>query len=162
MRLEIKTHFMEKAVVDANVFIHGRGSYPFNKAVTSQDVVDELQSDHGKNMLRTVNYTVKAPSENSVKLVREKSKELNSPTSDADEKLLALARDSDLMLLTDDIALQNLALHLDLDFQGFLEDEVDNKFKWIKICKNCGSKVTKEKCSSCGSTRLRRKQVRCS
>lgn len=153
---------MNAAVVDANVFIHGRGSYPFSKAITSQEVVDELHSDHGKNMLRNVNYEVRRPSEKSVEKVESKSKDINSPTSEADERLLALAMDLEKVILTDDIALQNLALHLDLEFQVFLEDEIEDKFIWKKLCKNCGNEVAEDRCSSCGSTRLRRKQVRCS
>lgn len=162
MSLEIQTVCMDAAVVDANVFIHGRGSYPFSKAITVQEVVDELQSDHGKNMLRSTDYEVRTPSDEALEKVKSKSREIKSPTSETDERLLALAMELDQVVLTDDIALQNLALHLDLDFQGFLEDEIDEKFKWIKICRNCGSKVSGEKCSSCGSTRLRSKQVRCS
>lgn len=153
---------MNAAVVDANVFIHGRGSYPFSKAITVQEVVDELQSNHGKNMLRNVTYEVRKPSEESFENVKNKSESINSPTSAADEKLLALAMDVEEVILTDDIALQNLALHLELDFQGFIEDKIEKKFRWKKLCKNCGNKVSGDRCSSCGSTRLRRKQVHCS
>jgi len=153
---------MNAAVVDANVFIHGRGSYPFSKAITVQEVVDELQSNHGKNMLRNVNCEVRRPSEESVEKVKSKSQNINSPTSKQDEILLALAMELDEVILTDDIALQNLALHLDLGFKSFLEDEIEDKFRWKKLCKNCGNEVSNDRCSSCGSTRLRRKQVRCS
>jgi len=153
---------MNTAIVDANVFIHGRGSYPFSKAITVQEVVDELKTDHGKNMLHNTNYEVRRPSKKSIEKVREKSERINSPTSKEDERLLSLAMDLDQLILTDDIALQNLALHLGIGFQGFLEDKITEKFKWESICKNCGNEVSKDRCSSCGSTRLRRKQVRCS
>lgn len=153
---------METAVVDANVFIHGRGSYPFQKALTVPEVVEELESDQGMNMIRTIDFTVRTPSESSIRKVKEKSEELNSPTSETDEKLLALALETSKPILTDDIALQNLAFHLDVEFEGFLEDEIENRFKWLKICKNCGNEVSGNKCSSCGSTLLRWQQVRCS
>lgn len=153
---------MESAVVDANVFIHGRGSYPFKKAITSQKVINEVQSDHGKNMLQNMDFEIKTPSETSLEQVRDKSEDVNSPTSDTDEVLLALALELDETLLTDDIALQNLALHMDVDFEGFLEDQIEDEFRWKVICRNCGSEVFGEGCSSCGSTDLRRKQVRCS
>lgn len=153
---------MDTAVVDANVFIHGRGSYPFSKAITSQEVVEELKSDRGKNMLRNVNYEVRKPAEGSVQIVREKSEAINSPTSNVDEELLALALELDEFILTDDIPLQNLALHLGIEFRGFLEGEIEEKFMWKTICRNCGREVSGDNCSSCGSTRLRQKQVRCS
>ena len=153
---------METAVVDANVFIHGRGSYPFERGITVQEVIDELESDQGKNMLRNIDYEVRRPSAEIIEKVSEKSESINSPTSKPDEKLLALAMELEEVIVTDDIALQNLALHLGVDFRGFLEDEIDEKFRWKILCKNCGSEVSKNRCSSCGSTRLRRKQVRCS
>lgn len=162
MRLDVEMFVMDTAVVDANVFIHGRGSYPFKSAITVQEVVEELQSNHGANMLRNVSYEIRAPSDQYIKKVKNKSKEINSPTSNVDEKLLALAIQLGKTMLTDDIALQNLAFHLDADFDGFLEDKIEKKFRWDIICTNCGAEVSGDRCSSCGSTRTRRKQVRCS
>ncbi|MFB6144998.1 MAG: NOB1 family endonuclease [Candidatus Nanohaloarchaea archaeon] len=148
------------AVVDANVFLHGRGRYRFDKAFTVPEVVEEVRSGKGRNNLRNLDYSTGKPSQSSLEEVRKKSDEINSPTSDVDEKLLALARDIQGTLVTDDKALQNLAIHLDIDFEGYLEDRVEEKFEWEMICENCGRNVSGERCSSCGSTLLRRRLVR--
>lgn len=153
---------MEEAVVDANVFLHGRGDFPFEKALTVQEVVDEVESFKGRNVLENLDYEVRGFSEKSLERVVEKSDEINSPTSEADEKLVALALDQDKILVTDDIALQNLALHLEVEFKAFVEDELDEKQRWEKLCGNCGKEVSTPPCPRCGSRQVRRKQVRCS
>jgi len=152
---------MEK-VVDANVFIHGKGSYPFTKALIIPEVLEEIQSQKARNILINTDYQVKTPSKEKVKKVKEKSGEINSPTSEADEKLIALALETGKDILTDDKALQNLALHLETGFEGFLDDATDQKFVWEKHCRNCGRGVSGSKCGSCGSTHFLKKQVRCS
>ncbi|MFB6216652.1 MAG: PIN domain-containing protein, partial [Candidatus Aenigmatarchaeota archaeon] len=127
---------MEKAVVDANVFLHGRGRYSFDRAITVPEVVEEVKSSKGQNNLRNIDYEVRQPSQESMQKVEQKSEEIRSPTSDVDEKLLALAIDLQEDLVTDDKALQNLALHLGVKFEGYMEGEVDEKFRWRTICEN--------------------------
>ncbi len=151
-----------EAVVDANVFLHGRGNYGFSKAYLVPEVAEEVKSSKGRNNLEKIDYEVRIPSEEALEKVKDKSEDINSETSEPDEKLLALAMDLDKKLVTDDIPLQNLALHMNQDFEGYFEDKLDNKYRKEVVCKNCGSSVSGESCSSCGSTRLRLRQVRCS
>ena len=71
--------------MDANVFIHGKGSYPFTKALVIPEVLEEIQSQNARNILINTDYQVKTPSEKNVDKVKEKASEINSPTSEADE-----------------------------------------------------------------------------
>lgn len=151
-----------EAVVDANIFLHGRGNYSFSKAYLVPEVAEEVKSSKGRNNLEKLDYEVRTPSEKALREVEEKSQQVNSGTSEADEKLLALAIDLEIKLVTDDIPLQNLALHMNHDFEGYFEGELDKKYRIEVVCKNCGKNVSGERCSSCGSTRFRRRQVRCS
>lgn len=150
-----------EAVVDANVLIHGTGSFPFDKAFLVQEVVDELESDGSRNVLGNLDYEVKEPGEEAVEKVEEKSEEINSPTSEADERLLALAVYLEKELVTDDKPLQNLALHLEHEFSGFLDPETDEKFRWEKRCDNCGEEVSSGPCPKCGGS-ISVRRVRCS
>ncbi len=151
-----------EAVVDANVFLHGRGNYGFSKAYLVPEVAEEVKSSKGRNNLEKLDYEIRMPSEETLGKVKERSEDINSETSEPDEKLLALAIDLDKKLVTDDIPLQNLALHMNHEFEGYFEDELENKYRIDIVCKNCGKDVSGQKCSGCGSTRLRRRQVRCS
>ena len=147
-------------VVDTNVLIHGRGSFPFDKAYLVPEVLQEVKSEAAENMIENVDYDLVEPSEDSIRKVEEKSESLNSPTSQTDEKLLALAIDKGGTLLTDDKALQNLALHMQADFKGFIDDPLEKRFEWVIVCKNCGNRFSGSSCSMCGSSASKRKQVR--
>jgi UPF0271 protein len=150
------------AVVDTNVILHGRGEFDFEEIYLIPEVIEEVESSHGRNVTRNLDYSVSEPKESSVSEVTEKAKELNSPTSEVDERVLALALELDDFLITDDKALQNLALHLGVVVNGFHDPVLDEKFKWVKKCDNCGNEVSSPPCPRCGSRQIRRKQVRCS
>jgi UPF0271 protein len=148
----------EKAVVDANVLIHSRAQFPFKEALIPPSVEKEIKSQMAEFKAQKLELEVFQPSEESLEKVREKSGEINSPTSEQDEEALALAIDRDLPLMTDDKALQNLALHLEANFQGFNTEEVSEKRKWKMVCENCGTRVSSSPCPRCGSRSLRRKR----
>lgn len=143
-------------IVDANVFMRGR-KRPFERAVTIPEVLEEIKSSQAKLKFDIEDISVQEPNERFLTRVRDKSEEINSPTSDTDQKLAALAYQEDEVLITDDKALQNLAKHLDVEFESFLGEEIEQERRWIKLCENCGEKVEQEKCPKCGSDSIRRK-----
>jgi UPF0271 protein len=143
-------------VVDTNVFVRGRNQ-PFKEAVTIPEVMEEIKSEKGKQNFNTVSISVKEPSENSLEQVSSESASINSPTSEVDERLLALALDEGSRIITDDKALQNLAMHLGVEFESYMADEVAEKRSWEMVCENCGNKVSGSKCPECGSESIRRK-----
>lgn len=151
-------HSLEVPVLDANVIIHSRGQIPVEKVYITEKVFEEIESNSGRMVLEKLDFVKVNPSEEPLNRVRDKSREINSPTSPEDEGALALAIDQDLTLITDDKALQNLALHLGADFEGFNMDEIVEKRRWVKVCDNCGSEVSCAPCSSCGSRSVTRKR----
>ena len=148
----------EKVVVDANVLIHSRAQFPFQKAVMPPTVHEEIESEMSRFKMEKLDLDVIQPSESSIEKVEEKSEEICSPTSSQDESALALALDKQIPLFTDDKALQNLALHLGHSFEGFNTEEVSEKRSWKMVCDNCGREVSSLPCSHCGSSSLSRKR----
>lgn len=146
-----------KAVVDANVVIHGGRNSPFEQAVTVPEVFQELESVEAQRNADTMDLEVKEPENNYLDEVEALSESINSPTSVADEKLAALALSDGCTLVTDDKALQNLASILGIDFQAFLDTEIDTELEWIDECSNCRSTVSSESCDRCGSELVQRK-----
>lgn len=147
------------AVIDTNVLIHGRGNLEYDDIYVVEGVVEEAKSRRGKNVLRNLDYDVFRPSRDALDQVERKSDEINSPTSSVDEELVALAKEKDAVLVTDDKAMQNLCLHLDVKFDGFHDPGLEERQEWKKLCENCGMDVSTPPCPRCGSRRIRRKQV---
>lgn len=148
-----------KAAIDANVFIHGRGNFDFTP-VTVPEVVKEIKSRKGERILRSTELRTEKPSDHILGETLDKSREINSPTSRTDEKLVALALENGYEVVSDDRAVQNLALHLDVDARGWLDDVTETRVEWEKRCDNC-DRIFEEECV-CGSSSYRLKQVRCS
>lgn len=146
------------AVVDANVLIHSRGQFPVNKAVIPPSIQDEIKTDLSRMKMQKLNLKIMRPSQQALEKVKNKSDVINSPTSTQDEQALALALDRDITLITDDKALQNLALHMGIDFEGFNEQKVSEKRCWKNVCSNCGTEVSSLPCPHCGSQSLSRKR----
>ncbi|MFB6245758.1 MAG: hypothetical protein ABEJ03_05430 [Candidatus Nanohaloarchaea archaeon] len=140
--------------VDANVILRGK-SLPSGDKITVQEVLDEVESTRGNLNLDASSIKVRSPAERFMDQVRQVSEDINSPTSEADEKLLALAMDTSSELLTDDVYLQNLALHMDVDFASYMGKEAEEKRRWREECPSCG-RETDGRCSRCGSETTRK------
>ncbi|MFB6180824.1 MAG: NOB1 family endonuclease [Candidatus Nanohalobium sp.] len=146
-----------RPVIDANVVIHGRNSYSFERALTVPEVWQELKSSEARTKASTLEINVENASEDSINRVNDKSSEINAKVSEADIKLAALALEKDSTLITDDKDLQNLASHLNIDFKAFMGDRIEEELEWLQVCSNCGKKVSTPPCPQCGSERVRRK-----
>lgn len=148
---------MSRAVLDANVFIRGKASLGFDELYTVPEVESELESRGSRMNLQVKDIEVRSPSKEVLERVKAKSSEVGATTSAADERLLALAIDLEAVLVTDDMDLQNLALHMDADFESYMGDEVKEMRSWKRVCENCGAATDSGSCPRCGSTQFRRK-----
>lgn len=145
------------AVIDANVIIHGRADQEFSKAYTVPEVLEEMKSNEAGMKADLLDLQVSQPDPETLEQVKDKAVEIDAATSETDEKLLALALTLDQELVTDDKDLQNLGLHLDADIKGFMEDKIEKKLEWKKVCSNCGREVSTPPCPRCGGQQVRRK-----
>jgi len=145
------------AVIDTNVILHGRNTVDIEKMFTVPEVEDEVKSSEAKSRMQNLDLRVQRPSKDSLKRVKKESNKINSPTSETDEKLVALSLTLGKTLLTDDKAMQNLALRLEIDFSGYMEDKISETREWKKVCVNCGNEVSSPPCPRCGHQNLTRK-----
>lgn len=146
-----------RPIIDANVLMHGRGNYGFDKAYTVPEVVSELESSESRLKADKLDLKVESPSKDARNKVEEKAEEIFAKVSEADRSLAALALDKEKKLITDDKDLQNLASHLDIIFQSFMGEKIEKELKWKKTCGNCGSEVKNPPCPRCGSDQVRRR-----
>lgn len=141
-------------VIDTNVLIHGRSS-EIEGGITVPGVVEEVVSDSARRSQQVVDLEVYEPSAQSLEKIRNLSSEINSPTSKTDEELVALAYEREALLVSDDKAVQNLAKHLGIKFEGYMKDEIEGEKEWKVFCPTCGEEKD-SKCSKCGREPIRR------
>ena len=105
--------------------------------------------------------TIQTPSKKTIdkiKTMASKTGDL-SRLSDTDFEILAVAYEikkqkENVVILTDDYSIQNLAAYLDIKFENIKQNGITKKFKWITQCRGCGKKFKENinKCPICGST----------
>lgn len=137
-------------VIDANVIIHGQNRESFQRVYTVPEVFEEMKSSMAQRRVDNLDIQVSEPSKDSIEKVKSKSESINSPTSGTDEKLVALADTMKKTVVSDDKAVQNLAKHLGIEFQGYMEEKIEKKLEWEILCTNCGTEVSNPPCSKCG------------
>ena len=82
--------------------------------------------------------------------------------SDTDRELLALAKEKGARLVTDDYAMQNVAVSLGIAYTGIDQKEITEKVVWGFRCKGCGRSFEEPPadCPVCGSPVIRKRKVR--
>ncbi|MCA1814248.1 MAG: DNA-binding protein [Halobacteriales archaeon] len=73
--------------------------------------------------------------------------------SGADLEVLALARDVQGIVVTDDYAVQNVAARLNLPFEAILQPGITEQITWSYKCRGCGKQYATlaKECAVCGS-----------
>ena len=103
------------------------------------------------------------PSEESLKLIKSSITQIGETRlSDADVSIIALAKEFNATLVTDDFAICNLAKTLSIELLNLGTKGIKNTRKWIKFCKGCGKAYspTQTVCSLCGNKlRIRFKKL---
>jgi UPF0271 protein len=137
-------------VVDTNVLLR-TGSPPFDQPRAPISVREEVLSDAGERRLEVSGTEFNEVDEEALEKAQKVSESINSPTSETDEEVVALALQMDEKLVSDDFAVQNLAAHLDVEFDGFMEDAVEERREWSIRCGDCGAGLERmSSCSRCG------------
>lgn len=103
------------------------------------------------------------PSDNTLRTVRLVVKQIGETRlSDADISIVALAKEFNVPLVTDDFAVCNLAKTLSIDLLNLGTKGIRDRRKWVKFCKSCGRGYppTQTICSLCGNKlRVRYKKL---
>lgn len=147
---------MDVWVIDANVLIRGGTNLPDGRYITCPKVYEELKSVKASSSFEAYDLSVESPDKEFFDEVLELVERINAETSEADIELVALGLEMDGVVLSDDMGVQNLCLHLDIDFDSFLGETVDEKRVWKYLCESCGREVDGDKCGFCGGNVMRK------
>ena len=139
-------------VADASVFI--LGNKVEGELITVPGVVGELKDIASKMRLDIFGAQVEVPSKNMVKAAQLAAGETGDikVLSETDLELLALAMEYGASLATDDYALQNVALHLEIKIEPIGQPVIKRKLKRINRCAGCGKIYDGMICPVCGTT----------
>ena len=145
------------AIVDSNVIIHGSKIRNLGEIYTVPGVQKEMKSQDASRSIQNSGINLMKAPEQEVSKVEQVSDRINSPTSEVDEKLVALALSTNTKVISDDKGVQNLALHLEIEFEGFMEEAITEEREWKKVCDRCGQERSNPTCRRCGSESFERK-----
>lgn len=153
-------------IIDTSAILSGKPLI-FNNAqfITTKNIEKEIKPG-GKDYenyiyLKEKCLILKTPTNESLK----KIKEISKKTGDIDRlsffdiEILAIAIDenkqknADVIILTDDYSIQNVAIFIKLKFESLNQNGITKKFKWINRCRGCGKKFKDNitVCPICGS-----------
>lgn len=103
------------------------------------------------------------PNNSTLRIVRSAVKQIGETRlSDADVSIIALSKEFNAILVTDDFAICNLANTLSIELLNLGTKGIKDTRKWIKFCKSCGRGYppTQRVCSLCGNNlRIRFKKL---
>lgn len=142
---------MAEYVLDTNVFIHAPGQIPYENAVVPPAVTAELEREEPQRRFDLTGVDVFEPSATSVEMVRHAADQIGEELSATDVAVVALAVDRDATAVSDDYGVQNVCEALDVGYEAFMQEGIEEGVEWRRVCRDCGREVeTGEECPVCG------------
>ncbi len=155
--------FEESFVVDTGFFL-GNFNLPSKKIYTVESVLKELKSLKARLKFEASSPIIYKPSKSTIEKIKYEAEKLNEKNlSSTDIELLAaayeLSKKENAILLSDDFSVQNLAKHLNINFESISGKKIKRKVVWVYYCKICNSEIEfgEKKCKICGSEEISRK-----
>lgn len=150
-----------KVVLDTSAIIYLNDFRMFDEIFTVSDVVDEVKDRINTLKLSGISLKIVDPDESYVKEIKKIAKETGDleKLSKTDIKILALAKENTLTIVSDDYNIQNVAEKLGINYISLFNKKITKLVKWRKYCNSCGkSSDNTDTCPKCG-TQLVRKPV---
>ena len=123
------------------------------------EIVNKQSKQYFQNML-SIKLKVSKANENSYKIVKKQAKETGDydVLSKIDLDIIALGYESKGTIVTDDFAIQNVALALELKFVSCSDKIITEKRFWRYKCTACNHKEKEKRkdCPVCGNTEILR------
>ncbi len=123
-------------ILDAGAMINSDSIETDEEIYTTNSVINELKDLKSSSLADVArlqsDLKVLNPKQKYLERVKKKAKDIGSLNhlSDTDIEVLALALEKESKIVTDDYTVQNLAAHLDLEYQGIMRGEIKNKRKF--------------------------------
>lgn len=170
--LDSLKNLVSKSVVnfalDATAFYQGFHLHSNNTCITTGLVFEEISHIQEKfsvleSLISNKRIVILEPDEKTIEMINSIITQIGETRlSKADISIIALAKESNATLVTDDFAICNLAKTLGIELLNLGTKGIKDTRKWIKFCKSCGKGYppTQKVCSLCGNKlRIRFKKL---
>ena len=134
-------------------------NHPDGEIATISEIESELNNRQSKQYftnMREIGLKIREPNVDSIENIRKKSEETGDlgVLSSIDLKILALAYEMRGTIVSDDFAIQNVALYTGIEFVSCSGNEIKELRKWNYKCSACNHVEDKKsnECRICGST----------
>lgn len=148
-----------KVVLDTSAIIYLNDFRMFDEMFTVSDVVDEVKDRISALKLSGINLHIIDPTDSSVKEIKETAKKTGDldKLSTTDIKIIALAKERMLTIISDDYNVQNVAERTGIKYVSLFNKKIINLVQWRKYCDNCGKFLeNRDTCPKCGSQLIRK------
>ncbi len=136
--------------------------------ITTPSVAEELRDENARTAMELMKVRVEPPLESFIKEVRSKAcvtkdiEELSGTDIDILAKALEYSRREDAVLVTDDFAIQNIAIQLGIKVMPAGQRKIKDVLLWEKRCTGCKRRFPEgNECPVCGSPlkKIRKKRL---
>ncbi len=142
-------------------------NHPKGEIATISEIESELNNRQSKQYftnMKEIGLKIREPKVDSIENIRKNSEETGDlgVLSNIDLKILALAYEMHEIIVSDDFAIQNVALHMGIEFTSCSGNEIKELRKWKYRCSACRAEALgkMESCSVCGSEKIFRFKVK--
>ena len=143
-------------IADSSIFIIGKRIE--GNIITVPSVVDEIRDERSRTILELMNVRIEPPLQILIKEVMSKarttkdSEELSKTDIGLLAKALEYTRNEDTILITDDYAVQNTAIHLGIKVMPAGQKKIKDVLLWEKFCIGCKRRFPQgDDCPVCGT-----------
>ncbi|MEM7821307.1 MAG: PIN domain-containing protein [Candidatus Aenigmatarchaeota archaeon] len=147
-----------RVVLDTSSLIYLTDFRNFEEMFTVNSVIEEVKDRMTKMKLSALEIKVVEPK----KEIIEEIKKIAIETSDlkklssTDIEVLALAKEKNCTIISDDRNIQNVAEKIGIGYVSIFSEKIKKLITWGNYCKNCKKYFEKEKeCPICGEKLIR-------
>ncbi|MBI2545382.1 MAG: hypothetical protein HYW22_02160 [Candidatus Aenigmarchaeota archaeon] len=149
-----------KVVLDTNAVIFLNDFRNFEEIFTVPEVMDEIKDRNTSMKLSGMNIKTREPDEKSVKEIKKMSSETgdSGKLSQTDVKILALAKEKNLTIVSNDFNIQNVAQKFGINYVSATDKKIKKVVIWRSYCENCEKFYDDQlHCSRCGGDLIRKR-----
>jgi UPF0271 protein len=150
-------------IADSSLFIIGKRIE--GNIITVPSVEGELRDETSRTIMELMNVRIEPPLQSfirevtSIAGVTKDSEELSKTDIDVLAKALEYSRKDDVVLISDDYAVQNTAIHLGIKVMPAGQKKIRDVLLWEKFCIGCKRRFPQgDDCPVCGTALKKRRK----